>query len=255
MVDETLFKRYRDALGTVADLTKQMVETLTERYSGDLTSSELGQVYAAILARMEPAAAQVAMEFYKAQRAFNQVESAYEPTIPENVATDSALLAWDTKNNTKQQLSGAAMQRVMEAADRTIQYNLGQDEAGGIGRWALIPNARACAWCRLLGSQGFVYKQAYAQGQGARHPNCTCTMVVDFDADNPSLEGYDETALKDEYKAARKEIEDKAKVEWALMNSDERSAYTKATPKRRGAYDRYLRNRIVSQMRNNAQNS
>ena len=83
----------------------------------------------------------------------------------------------------------------MGYADATIQGNAMADPAHP--RWALVPHAGACDWCRMIGSRGFVFKSSATAG-AERHPSCRCIPVADF-SDSPALDGYDPAALYDEY--------------------------------------------------------
>lgn len=67
--------------------------------------------------------------------------------------------------------------------------------------WARVPVGDTCDWCKMLGSQGWSYKSANSAGEGrAFHANCECQIVPSWD-ENPTLEGYDPDALREEYKA------------------------------------------------------
>ena len=98
-------------------------------------------------------------------------------------------------------LAARAVQRAMGYADATIQGNAMADPARP--RWALVPHAGACDWCRMIGSRGFVFKSSATAG-AERHPSCRCIPVADF-SDSPALDGYDPAALYDEYRAKHPE--------------------------------------------------
>ena len=98
-------------------------------------------------------------------------------------------------------LAARAVQRAMGYADATIQGNAMADPAHP--RWALVPHAGACDWCRMIGSRGFVFKSSATAG-AERHPSCRCIPVADF-SDSPALDGYDPAALYDEYRAKHPE--------------------------------------------------
>lgn len=233
MIPREEFDRYDVALTTAAGLARAAVEALL---AGSPPPDQLAAAYAGLVRAYGSAAAAAAVELYRSLRAAQAPPTGYEAVV--FAPDDAGLLAWDAANAAS--LPDSAMQRVMGYADETLLRNAAADPARP--RWALVPHAGACAWCRLMASQGFVYS---SEASVARHPNCTCTPVVDFDATSPSLEGYDPGELYDEYRLARAEAEDAAREEWAAMSPEERVAYK---AKGRGAYDHFLRNRIVQAM-------
>lgn len=236
MIPRDEFDRYDVALTTAARLARRAVEDLL---ASSPPADELAAAYAELVRAYGSAAAAAAVELYRSLRSAQAPPTSYEPVIYR--PDDAGLLAWDAANSAS--LPDSSMQRVMGYADETLLRNADADPARP--RWALVPHAGACAWCRLMASQGFVYS---SEASVARHPNCVCTPVVDFDAESPRLDGYDPGELRDEYLLARAEAEDAAREEWAAMSPEQRDAYK---AKGRGAYDHFLRNRIVQAMSRN----
>lgn len=207
MVDKDLFDAYSRAVATNSDLVRDAVLELGRRLHG-LPSGEvpkaLRAAYSALVRRYGGFAAALACDFYATQRQVAGVSGRYEPTV--QGPDDGALLNFDVGevlassqdlDSAVAKLSRRAMRRVNAYADGTIQANAWSDAARP--KWALVPHAGACAWCRMLGSGGFRYaseRTAYDQ----RHDGCKCTSVVEFDTSNPCLEGYDPHALHDEYR-------------------------------------------------------
>lgn len=246
MVDEELFKGYRTALGASADMAKTACEQLVAQYSGTLTKSELAEVYAALVRKLGQYAAQVALEFYEQLREQADPEEAYTPKTFE--PSSAALLTWDANNMSYAQLPGIAAQRVMQYADETITRNAWSDPAHP--RYALVTHAGACGWCMLIGSNGWMYSSEKTAA-ATRHANCKCTIVADFDTENPSLKGYDPSALVDVYAQARRNVASDAQQQWAQMDEAERAKYARTYRSAKvstGVYDAYLRNRIVAEM-------
>ena len=246
MVDEELFNSYRTALGANADLAKMACEELVASYSGTLSKSELSEVYAALVRKLGQYAAQVALEFYEALREQAGVTDEYTPKASE--PDNSGLLAWDVSNQTAAQLPGVAAQRVLQYADETIYANGSADPAHPT--YALVPHAGACGWCLMIGSQGWFTTRKTA-AENARHANCRCAVVADFDAKSPSLKGYDPGMLVDVYSQARRNVESDARQQWAQMDEAERAKYIRKYRSSKvsvGVYDAYLRNRIVAEM-------
>jgi len=82
------------------------------------------------------------------------------------------------------------------AQDTTLQNAL-RDEA----EFAWIPQGDTCAFCRMLGSNGFrrMSKKALRGGHAEHiHANCDCTYVVRFNS-RTTFEGYDPNSLRQDY--------------------------------------------------------
>lgn len=79
-------------------------------------------------------------------------------------------------------LTGRTDKYVKAGARNTISLNADQDDAKV--RYARIPDGRACDFCRMLGSRGFVYHSEIKAGAGfnSYHPFCNCQIAVAFDA-------------------------------------------------------------------------
>ena len=91
-------------------------------------------------------------------------------------------------------LKGTLDKSVKGAGRRTITDNMSVDPADV--RYARIPNANACDFCKMLGSRGFVYhSERKAGGKGfinkrgmdAYHAHCNCAIAVTF---NPEMIRY-----------------------------------------------------------------
>lgn len=239
LVSVELYERYGAALGAASDIAEAAI-----RKCAGMSAAELETAYVAIVTRLAGVTAEVAREFYEAQRQLEQDLEGYEPQA--YAKADEPLLLYDVRNNAAAALAGMAQQRIMESADYTIMQNLARDPASP--RWALVPHAGACSWCQLIGSNGFRYRSE-AAADASRHPHCRCSLVVDFDTDSPHLAGYDDSELFKRYANARSKAKSQAEADWAAMPEADKAAFKGATHKGRGAYDRFLRNRIVAQMR------
>lgn len=240
MVNRELFESYRDALGASADMAKACVENLMANYSGELSQSELTQVYQGLIKKLGIYAAQAALEFYRAQRELAQVEGEYEAQV--YAPNDTALLAYDVAHNKPAELPGTAIQRVLTYADETIYRNGARDHAKVM--YAVVPHPGACGWCLLVGSNDWSYKTKSA-AENQRHPNCKCTVVADFDTDNPYLEGYDPAELQQAYYDAYNATYDAIRDEWNGMTYEEQLKYGR---KGRGDFDVFRTKRIVAEM-------
>ncbi|VEH01065.1 Uncharacterised protein [Slackia heliotrinireducens] len=82
-------------------------------------------------------------------------------------------------------MAGKVDEYVKFQARDTIRRNAARDRNA---RYARIPDGKACDFCRMLGSRGFVYhSEASAGGDDQYHPFCNCQLAVCFD---PFVEEY-----------------------------------------------------------------
>ena len=246
MVPRDLFDRYERALGANADMLRLAVAELAGLVAA---GADLHLLYPALVAEFGSYAAAAAVEFYRSCRDASGVSTPYEAAVflPDDAGelegdVARALASGLEPDRLAQLVDASARRRDMERADTVLLKNAQRDPAHP--KWALVPHAGACAWCRFLGSQDFVYNKR-ATALAARHDNCLCTPVVDFDVDSPHLDGYDPDAYYGEYADARAEVEQTAREEWEALTPEERASYAQ---KGRGAYDHFLRNKIVGRM-------
>ena len=88
-------------------------------------------------------------------------------------------------SKTADYLAGKVDEYVKFQARDTIKRNAARDRNA---RYARIPDGKACDFCRMLGSRGFVYhSEAKAGGDDQYHPFCNCQLAVCFD---PFVEEY-----------------------------------------------------------------
>ena len=77
-------------------------------------------------------------------------------------------------------LEGQMDKVVKNAGRETIIQNVENDKAPV--RYARVPDAGACNFCRMLGSRGFVYYSRKTAGEFREwHPNCNCQVIPAFD--------------------------------------------------------------------------
>lgn len=251
MVDERIYGEYSDALGANAELARRACSELCARLAGlegDALEEAAREAYRAIVATFGDAASAIAVEFYMAQREASGVPAGYTAEIIQSdgrgkvgLDVSKAVAGSDMAAS----LAATATQRVMEDADATILGNARRDPAHP--KWAFVPHAGACGWCRMMGSRGFDYC-AKGTAEAVRHPSCKCSVVVDFSAD-PALEGYDPDSLYGEYSDARKEIESDALAQWEAMGDMGRKEFELThKAKGRNAYDVFLRNKTIARM-------
>ena len=83
-------------------------------------------------------------------------------------------------------LAGKLDEYVKQAGRDTIMNNVARDRHA---RYARIPDGRACDFCKMLGSRGFVYHSEYKAGGGGNnyHPHCNCQIALSFE---PEMQYY-----------------------------------------------------------------
>ena len=157
MIPREDFDRYARALGINADLLQAAVAQAIDECAG-LYGEELyralARTYAALVAKFGSFAAAAAVEFYAAMRSGAGPAQGYEPRQFD--PGHGGLLASDVDEALRASapaaaLAARAVQRAMGYADATIQGNAMADPAHP--RWALVPHAGACDWCRMIGSR------------------------------------------------------------------------------------------------------
>lgn len=246
MVPRDRFEAYVRALAANADLVEAAVERLIDtldRLTDEQVRELFADAYADLVEEYGGYAAQAASELYTELRMGSGAKGAFEA---EAARGDRALLVSDVRRylstgridaaSARVSLPATAGRRAMERADDTMVSNALRDPARP--KWAFVPNPGACGWCVLMGSRGFEYSSE-ASARAARHGNCRCATVVDFDTENPALEGYDDEAMRRAYADARATVEEDAEREWLARGN--------ATAGGEG-YQRFLRNRIVGEM-------
>lgn len=108
-------------------------------------------------------------------------------------------------------LSGMLQRYILYGTRDTIRRNAETDMARP--RYARVPSgAKTCAFCEMVASRGFVYHDERKAGQiglgNDYHNDCDCQVVVEFDADQHHIEGYDPDAMYARYLAARDRVGD-----------------------------------------------
>jgi hypothetical protein len=261
MIPRETFDRFDTSLQTAATLAENAVVELMSNTVGmtdTQTQAYLLQQYPTLVKAYGNLAAAAAVEYYNDLRATYDLDSDYTATIPEINKhyqaigdVNRTLEEADDITQAQSSLSALSGRRVMEYADDTFTDNALRDPAHP--RWALIPHAGACAWCLLIGSNGFVYSEDGVLA--SRHTHCKCTPTVDF-GNSPGVQGFNQKKLQHYYSTARASVEDEARTQWAAMSPEERKKYTRTRTTRDGrkvggntpSYDAYLRNKIVSRM-------
>lgn len=139
-----------------------------------------------------------------------------------------------TSTESARSLAGGEMQRMVKRCGiETMRANAVANRT----MWAWVCIGDTCAFCRALGSQGWVEaSRAVAAGTHAEHihGNCDCEFVVRRPGDELEIEGYDPDALRAEYEAAD------GKSSKDIINAMRRADYTPEYAERRNARRREL---------------
>lgn len=247
MIGEELANGYATALDATCDLLERAVMQISALLDGDTTEEALRTAYAALVAEYGSYTAQIAVEFYTSARAAANVTAQYSATAA--ATTQQWLLTMDVNDAMKaasvlETLKGRAVQRVMERADDTLLTNAAQDPAHPL--WAIVPQAGACAFCRLVASNGYQYaSESRAERAAYRHPHCRCKVVLDFDPANPGCPGYDWKKYRDEYYSVPAEVFTEARAEFAELSEKEQAKWKSPG---RSAEDHYTRNKVLAYM-------
>lgn len=124
-------------------------------------------------------------------------------------------------------LNGAIQRHISYSSRDTIRRNVAGDPARP--RYARVPSgAKTCAFCEMLSSRGFVYvtKKSAGEDPSDYHDDCNCSVVVEFDAENAHIEGYDPDAMYGRYRDAYLSGDGTAKGTAAAMRRLHPDVYT-----------------------------
>lgn len=176
-----------------------------------------------------------------------------QANLVSNVAYVSNQLANGNFNTDRfiYELSYRAYDHALHAANKTISSNADRDEDFRAGmRWARVPTGReTCGFCLMLASRGFSYKTResaggiYGSSINTFHSHCDCRVVPGNVT--TTVAGYNPDHFYEIYDKARDYVEDEAREEWKHMSKEEQDAYKSPG---RGAYDKFLRNKIIAQI-------
>lgn len=248
MVDRELYEAYSRALATLSDAAEAELRRVLAEYETlerDRDYVAAAALYHRIVGRFGRVASEVAREFYQRQRDASDLDSDYvaqqAPEIPGGFCAQDATEARAMSSAAAEWLVGRGSRRVMENADFTIGYNARRDPAHPM--WAVVPHPGACGFCVMVASNGWFMAKRPVNAQ--RHSHCKCSVVADFDVDNPALEGYDPDALQEAYSRCEETVRDEARRRWDRMSPEERRGYAR---KGRGAYDVFKTKMTVEEL-------
>lgn len=211
MVNKQLVDEFARALQSNGSLARQTLEKIFNMFTDRMSEEEIKQAllecYPALVEHYGNIAAAAAADFYTQQREqyirkhqatagdynvelarpidWRYTRSDVRKTMARFSATENIMSLYNM-------LDGQAQTRIMNQSDRTITRAARFDPLRP--KWAIVPGASACPFCKLMGSFGFHFNTE-GTANCARHKAnptpCRCTVVVDFDVSHPMLRGYD----------------------------------------------------------------
>lgn len=211
MVNKQLVDEFARALQSNGSLARQTLEKIFNMFTDRMSEEEIKQAllecYPALVEHYGNIAAAAAADFYTQQREqyirkhqatagdynvelarpidWRYTRSDVRKTMARFSATENIMSLYNM-------LDGQAQTRIMNQSDRTITRAARFDPLRP--KWAIVPGASACPFCKLMGSFGFHFNTE-GTANCARHKAnptpCRCTVVVDFDVSHPMLKGYD----------------------------------------------------------------
>ena len=211
MVNKQLVDEFARALQSNGSLARQTLEKIFNMFTDRMSEEEIKQAllecYPALVEHYGNIAAAAAADFYTQQREqyirkhqatagdynvelarpidWRYTRSDVRKTMARFPATENIMSLYNM-------LDEQAQTRIMNQSDRTITRAARFDPLRP--KWAIVPGASACPFCKLMGSFGFHFNTE-GTANCARHKAnptpCRCTVVVDFDVSHPMLRGYD----------------------------------------------------------------
>lgn len=223
MVSKELYEAYDQAVDALADTASKQAANVIMRYRELVGQMALDELIEAVLQALVdiknaylPTSAEVAAEFYVGQREIRYPGMAKDyrakmaDIIPDTWVRHDFEEVRDLPDAPTRMGAKMAL-KTQQAAERQIRYMSATDSVKS--KWAFVPSPGACAWCKLIGSRGWMYNSAKT-AEANRHANCTCKVVVDFDWDNPSIDGYNPASLYSEYAVAEETVRAEYKDEF-----------------------------------------
>lgn len=211
MVNKQLVDEFASALQSNGSLARQTLEKIFNMFTDKMSEEEIKQAllecYPALVEHYGNIAAAAAADFYTQQR--EQYTRKHQAASGDYSVELARPIDWRyTRSDVHKAmarfsatgkimslynaLDGLAQTRIMNQSDRTITRAARSDPLRP--KWAIVPGALACPFCKLMGSFGFHFNTEGTVNCARHKPNptpCRCTVVVDFDVAHPMLKGYD----------------------------------------------------------------
>lgn len=162
--------------------------------------------------------ATLAADFYDQARAQAGVRGAFRalavPPDPDSMNTATRRLAGHLFGDSPEDLLPGMLSVIDLMVSRPGRDTLINAIETEKVRFARIPGGPdPCRFCLMLGSRGFVYRDAMSAGDrhlgDGFHHECKCEVVPSWDDRNPLVEGYDPDDLMQRWQAADDEWEER----------------------------------------------
>lgn len=211
MLSKRDLQRYRAAVDDVVGFARQDLKAafdalIVSGFPVEDVQDMLVEVAQAVSARYGDMAATVAADWYMELRPDELGRFVTQLAEPAPDAQVEGSVRWasrhlpDHPERTLANMYGF-IQRFIENCGRdTITLNGGRDRSNP--RFARVPSRLPCAFCAMLASRGFVYKNEITAGsEGQYHDDCRCVIVPGWGS-NPSVDGYNPEKWLDVYEKA-----------------------------------------------------
>lgn len=180
----------------------------------------------ALVERHGDIAATAAAEWYEKVRRKDTGQARYEAVLaecfPSQAVQDSirwkAGVLWDDPEQMARFLMNATDRWVKYSGRATIMQNVSRDRA----RYAIVPQGKTCAWCTMLASRGFDYRDLDT-ARASMHEHCDCQPCPQWDVKQTIIAGYDPDAMYSRYLQAWEAVNGKDKPAYLDANADEQS--------------------------------
>lgn len=201
IISEKDWANYISKLSKLSSIASDKMQQYVDKYGFEDRTALIDYAYA-LSTKYGEAAATLAADMYDAVA---EAENVIKPAaIPAPTAT---------YGETAKAINGAMLQSpdgrklrqipdrlVKQAAADTAIRNAKRDNA----EWAWIPKGITCAFCLVLGSQGWLpASRAQLHGEHASHihANCDCEFAIRFNKET-TVAGYDPKKLREMYDSA-----------------------------------------------------
>lgn len=180
-----------------AKAAKEMTDWMN-RFGLDDVEGIINHAYA-VVNKYGTASSQLAADMYDAtgELSGKYLEAAELAELPTYRYVSGTVRRVLTLTQNIDMIAAATTRLVKQAAQDTTLKNAKRD--GAQAAW--IPMGATCAFCIMLGSNGWrtISKETYRNGRASHiHPNCDCAYAVRFDTVS-NVDGYNPEALQNIY--------------------------------------------------------
>lgn len=206
-----------NAMGKVITELSDDAGYIPEERIADLRNAAIQIMEVACTDATEISAARSA-EFYDAVRQLSGVGGGYSSIVDSGrdpKATEEAIRGM-VSSVVKTGKADAFLQKLLARVDYETKkasgvcmFRNGRRDKTDV-KFARVPSgSETCAFCVMLASRGFVYKNEKTAGANDHwHAHCDCRIVPSFGADPSIIEGYDPEGLYERYRDCARAVAD-----------------------------------------------